>query len=87
MVKSPSKGLTVLRFVLPLPKDKIDLYSSIAGRRAGRIWREHGALEYSEGIGDDLDVKEQVPFPHLASLASTQPDETVVFAWVVFQSR
>ena len=70
-------------FVLPLPKDKIDLYRSIA-EKSGRIWKEHGALEYRECIGDDLDVKEQVPFPHLAA---TNPDETVVLAWIVFQSR
>jgi uncharacterized protein YbaA (DUF1428 family) len=70
-------------FVLPLPKDKIDLYRRIA-EESGRIWKEHGALEYRECIGDDLDVKEQVPFPRLAA---TQPDETVVLAWIVFQSR
>jgi len=70
-------------FVLPLPKDKIDLYRSIA-EKAGRIWKEHGALEYRECIGDDLDVKELVPFP---KLAGAQTDETVVFTWIVFQSR
>jgi len=70
-------------FVLPLPKDKIDLYRSIA-EKAGRISKEHGALEYRECIGDDLDVKELVPFP---KLAGAQTDETVVFTWIVFQSR
>jgi uncharacterized protein YbaA (DUF1428 family) len=70
-------------FVLPLAKNKIDLYRSTA-EIAARIWKEHGALEYRECIGDDLDVKEQVSFPHLAG---TQPSETVVLAWIVFQSR
>lgn len=69
-------------YVLPVPKTKIDLYLSMA-EKAGRIWKEHGALEYRECVGDDLDV-EQVPFPRLAG---AQPDETVVFAWIVFQSR
>jgi uncharacterized protein YbaA (DUF1428 family) len=69
--------------VLPLPKGKIDLYRSIA-EKAGRIWKEHGALEYPECIGDDLDVKELVPFPELAD---AQPDETVVFTWIGFESR
>ena len=69
--------------MLPLPKGKIDLYRSIA-EKAGRIWKKHGALEYRECIGDDLDVKELVPFP---KLAGAQSDETVVFTWIVFQSR
>jgi uncharacterized protein YbaA (DUF1428 family) len=70
-------------YVLPLPNDKIDLYRQIA-EEAGKIWREHGALEYRECVGDDLDVKDQVPFPRMIE---TKPDETVVFAWIVFESR
>ena len=46
--------------------------------------REHGALEYRECVGDDLDVQDQVPFPRVIE---TKPDETVVFAWIVFESR
>ena len=52
------------------------MYRSIA-EKAGRIWKEHGALEYRESVGDDLDVKDLVSFPRLAN---AQPDETVVFA-------
>jgi uncharacterized protein YbaA (DUF1428 family) len=70
-------------FVLPLPNDKIDLYRTIA-EKAGRIWKEHGALEYCECIGDDLDVKELLPFP---KLAGAQTGETVVFTWIAFESR
>jgi uncharacterized protein YbaA (DUF1428 family) len=70
-------------FVLPIPKDKIDLYREIA-QEASKIWREHGALEYRECVGDDLDVKDQVPFPRIIE---SKPDETVVFAWIVFESR
>jgi uncharacterized protein YbaA (DUF1428 family) len=70
-------------FVIPIPKDKINEYRRIA-EKAGSIWKEHGALEYWECIGDDLDVKDQVPFP-LAAKANS--GETVVFAWIVFESR
>jgi uncharacterized protein YbaA (DUF1428 family) len=70
-------------FVIPLPKDKIDDYRRIA-QKAGEVWRDHGALEYRECVGEDLDVKSQVPFPHLIN---STPDETVVLAWIVFKSR
>ena len=70
-------------FVLPIPKSKIDLYRSMAGE-AGKIWREHGALEYRECIAEDMDAKEMVSF---LGMAGASPDETVVFAWIVFESR
>src|SRR5687767_1892609 len=70
-------------FVLPIPKDKIEQYRMIA-ESAGRVWKEHGAVEYYECVGEDLDVKDQVPFPRLAN---AKEDETVVFAWIVFKSR
>jgi uncharacterized protein YbaA (DUF1428 family) len=63
-------------FIIPLPKNKIDDYRSIA-QKAGEVWRDHGALEYRECVGEDLDVKRQVPFPHLIN---STPDETVVLA-------
>jgi uncharacterized protein YbaA (DUF1428 family) len=70
-------------FVLPVPKRNVKAYLSMA-RKAGKIWREHGALQYCEAVGDDLDVKKIVPFPRLAKL---KKGETVVFAWIVFKSR
>lgn len=73
-------------FVIPLPKDKIEEYRLIA-EKAGAIWREHGALDYYECIGDDLEnleAKDMVSFPQLAN---TGPDETVVFSWIVYASR
>ncbi|MDQ3623365.1 MAG: DUF1428 domain-containing protein [Verrucomicrobiota bacterium] len=70
-------------FVIPLPKNKIEEYRRLA-EKAAQIWKEHGALDYWECIGDDLDAKDFVPFPELAR---TSPDETVVFSWVVFESR
>ena len=70
-------------FVLPVPKNKVDLYRRIASK-AAKVWRDHGALEYRECVGDDLDVKQMLPFPRLARI---KPNETVVFAWIVFKSR
>ena len=69
-------------FVIPVPKNNIDDYRRIA-QRAVEVWRDHGALEYRECVGEDLDVQSQVPFPRLIN---TTPDETVVLAWIVFAS-
>ena len=70
-------------FVLPLPKRNLDAYRRMA-RKAGKIWREHGALDYRECIGDDLNVKWGVPFPRQMKL---KRGETVVFSYIVFKSR
>lgn len=70
-------------FVLPVPTKNVQLYRRIA-RAAGKIWREHGALEYRECVGDDLDVKFGVSF---TKAIKPKPDETVVFSWIVFKSR
>src|SRR6185503_15919408 len=70
-------------YVLPVPRKNLQTYRRIA-QKAGKIWREHGALEYRECAGDDLKVKWGVPFPRQMKL---KPSETVVFAWVVFKSR
>ena len=70
-------------FVLPVPKKRLQDYRRMA-QKAGKIWREHGALEYRECVGDDLAVKMGMPFPKLMKLKS---GETVVFAWIVFKSR
>jgi uncharacterized protein YbaA (DUF1428 family) len=70
-------------FVIPLPKEKIDEYKTIA-ERAGAIWKEHGALEYWECLGDDLDAANMVSFK---KAAGTGEGETVVFSWIVFESR
>lgn len=70
-------------YVLPVPKKHLETYRRM-GLRAGRIWREHGALEYRECAGDDLDVKMLVPFPRRIKV---KRGETVVFSWIVFKSR
>jgi uncharacterized protein YbaA (DUF1428 family) len=70
-------------FLLPVPKKNLEAYTRMS-RRAGKVWREHGALDYKECAGDDLNVKGMVPFPRSIKL---KPGETVVFSWIVFKSR
>jgi uncharacterized protein YbaA (DUF1428 family) len=70
-------------FLLAIPKGKLQAYRAIA-RRAGRVWKEHGALEYRECAGDDLATRMGAPFPRVAK---AKPGETVVFSWIVYKSR
>ncbi len=70
-------------FLLPLPKRNVKLYRRIA-RQAGKIWREHGALEFRECVGDDLKPPMGMPFSRTVRV---KPGETVVFSWIVFKSR
>jgi uncharacterized protein YbaA (DUF1428 family) len=70
-------------FVLIVPKKNVKAYFAMA-KKAGKIWREHGALEYRECVGDDLNVKIGLPFPRLTKLKA---GETVVFSWIVYKSR
>ena len=70
-------------YVLPIPRKKVKEYRRLAAK-AARIWRDHGALEYRECIGEDLKPKWGVPF---TKRVQVRPGETVVFSWVVFRSR
>ena len=70
-------------YVLPVPRKNLQAYGRIA-RKAGKIWREHGALEFRECAGDDLDVKGVVSFPRRIKL---KRGETVVFSWIIYKSR
>jgi len=70
-------------FVLPVPKRNIDAYLRQA-RKAGKIWREHGALEYRECIAEDVKPGELTSFPQSVKV---KRGETVVFSWIVFKSR
>ena len=70
-------------FVLPVPKRHLQAYRRVA-QRAARVWRDHGALEVRECVGDDLKVKTGVPFPRSVKLKGR---ETVVLSWIVFKSR
>ncbi len=70
-------------FLLPVPKKNINAYRRMA-KAASKIFREHGALEYRECVGDDLNVKMALPFPRVIKI---KPGETVVFSWIVYKSR
>ncbi len=70
-------------YVLPMPKKNLAAYRRMA-LKAGKVWRDHGALEYRECVGEDLKTKWAVSFPSTIKL---KPGETVVFAWIVFKSR
>jgi uncharacterized protein YbaA (DUF1428 family) len=70
-------------FLLAVPRKKLPEYLRIS-KKAGKVWREYGAIEYRECVGDDLATKMGVSFPRAAK---TKPGETVVFSWIVYKSR
>lgn len=76
-------ALYVDGFVLPVPKKNLAAYRRMA-RLAGKVWREHGALEYFESVADDVKPGKVTSFPQSVKL---KPGETVVFAWVLYKSR
>ncbi len=70
-------------FVLPVPRDRLNEYKRVV-EAVAEIWKEHGALDYCEYVGDDLNLQGTRSFTDL--VAATE-DETIVFGWVVFDSR
>ena len=70
-------------FVVPVRTRNLQDYRRMA-QKASKVWRDHGALQYVEAAGDDLDVKFGTSFKKMMKL---KPGETVVFAWIVFKSR
>ena len=71
-------------YILPVQEDKIQAYRKIA-RKAGEVWIKHGALEYFECAGDDLDSQwSTIKFPNTVK---AKPGETVIFSFIVFKSR
>jgi uncharacterized protein YbaA (DUF1428 family) len=70
-------------FVMPLPKSNVDKYREIA-TTAGELWKEHGALAYTECIAEDVKVGEVTSFPQSVKLTD---DEIVIFAWITYESR
>jgi uncharacterized protein YbaA (DUF1428 family) len=70
-------------FLLAVSRRKVKAYVQIA-RKAGRVFKDHGALEYREALGDDLKVKWGMPFP---KAIRARTGETVVFSWIVYKSR
>ena len=70
-------------FVLPVPKRKRTAYLKMA-RKAGKIWREYGALDYKECVADDVKPGRWTSFPQSVKL---KPNEVVVFSYIVYRSR
>jgi len=70
-------------FVLPVPRDRLNEYKRVV-EAVAELWKEHGALDYWEYVGDDLNLQGTRSFTDL--VAATE-DETIVFGWVVFDSR
>jgi uncharacterized protein YbaA (DUF1428 family) len=70
-------------FIVAVPKKNLDAYVRMA-KRSGKIWREHGALDYREWVADDVKVGKRTSFPRSVKL---KPDETVVFSWITYKSR
>jgi uncharacterized protein YbaA (DUF1428 family) len=76
-------GKYVDGFVLPIKQENVEKYREMASR-AGEIFKEHGALEFHESAGDDLHVEGMLSFK---TIAGAGEDETVVFSWIVYESR
>jgi uncharacterized protein YbaA (DUF1428 family) len=69
-------------FVLPVPVKNLRAYRRMA--QLGKVWREHGALDYREFVADDVKVGKWTSFPRSVKL---KRGETVVFSWIVYKSR
>jgi uncharacterized protein YbaA (DUF1428 family) len=70
-------------FVLPVPKKKVQAYKRLA-QKAGKVWKEYGALEFRECVADDVKMGKFTSFPRSVKL---KPSETVIFSWIVYKSR
>ena len=70
-------------YVLPVPKKNLEAYRTLAAE-AGKVWKEHGALSYVEGIAEDVKPGKVTSFPQAVKL---EPDETVIVSWIVYESR
>jgi len=70
-------------FVVPVPKKNLAAYRKMA-RKAGKVWREHGALEFHENVADDVKPGKLTSFPQAVKLKA---EEVVMFSWIVYKSR
>lgn len=76
-------ALYVDGFVVPVPKKKMEAYKKLA-KLAGKVWMEHGALQYVECLAEDVKKGKWTSFPRSVKL---KPSETVIFSWIVYKSR
>ncbi len=70
-------------FVVPVPRRRVQAYVRMA-RKAGKVWRDHGALDYVECMADDVKWGKRTSFPRGVKL---KPGEVVWFSWIVYKSR
>jgi uncharacterized protein YbaA (DUF1428 family) len=70
-------------YVVPVPRKNLKAYRAMA-QKAGKVWRDHGALEYIECVGDDVKPGKHTSFPQSVKL---KKGETVIFAYIVYKSR
>lgn len=70
-------------FIVAVPRKNIAAYRKMS-TRAGKVWREHGALDYREWVADDVKPGKLTSFPRAVKM---KPGETVVFAWITYKSR
>jgi len=70
-------------FIIPIPKKNVGAYTAIA-KKAGKVWRDHGALDYKECIADDAPVGKITSFPRSVKLKKT---EVVFFSYIVYKNR
>jgi uncharacterized protein YbaA (DUF1428 family) len=70
-------------FVVPVPRAKVDAYRQMA-ETAGKVWKEHGALQFWECVADDVSPGKLTSFPQAVQL---KDDELVVFSFIVYASR
>src|SRR3954464_5164461 len=70
-------------FVVPVPKKSVNAYRAMA-KKASKVWREHGALEFRECVADDVKIGKWTSFPRAVKM---KKNETVVFSYIVYKSR
>ena len=70
-------------FVVPVPRKNVEAYRAMA-TKAGKVWMEHGALQFCECMADDVKPGELTSFPQSVNL---KEDEVVFFSWIVYESR
>ena len=70
-------------FLLAVPEKNLDAYRKMA-RKAGKVWKEYGAIDYVECVADDVQPGKHTSFPQAVKL---KPGEVVVFSWITYKSR
>jgi uncharacterized protein YbaA (DUF1428 family) len=70
-------------FIVPVPKKNLKAYQAMA-RKAGKVWREYGALEFREFVADDVKPGKWTSFPQSVKLKA---GEVVMFSYITYKSR